>query len=446
MAGPMARSRPGSAIRASAISAPAEKPGGRSAGLPQANGESATWKARPSRASSTGSPAGSGSTQPSAAPIRFRKPSATVLAPSSAWVPLSVPSGSARQRPPAWGVDFMQDHRAALVGQRQRGGKPGHPGADHMEGHPRPIAIQAIRSFSPRGQPRPWPLPRPAARHQPIEQPAIAPGHHRGRAQRHRAVLADIRLRPGEAGLGPGAEPGADGGEGRVGDDAGGGAIRDAGLGQQVERDIDPLAQGVLVHVAQDVGELEGMAECQAEALGLRRAEDADRHGADAAGDPAAIEVELGLGRQPDAVAGIGLHPRDHGLAFRQRHAIGRRAPRPARARGRSRAPSACRASRPGSGASRPPAWRRRRCRRPSGRRHRPPRAPAAAPPSAPPCRGRRTTRRGRPGRRRWARRAGRGPAPRRRPGRNPACPAPPGRAPGRRRAASPAAAGPGRW
>ncbi len=164
-----------SATRSSASIPPAFIPGGRTAASRQASGAGAMRCAWPSARSSTGSPAGSGSTQPSSAPICARNRSAAWFAPISAWVPLSVPSGRARQRPPAIGVASCSTTPCPSRARASAATSPATPapttctvGRAHRGATgARRRAKAAMRAFSPtvrRGRARGGPKPRATSR------------------------------------------------------------------------------------------------------------------------------------------------------------------------------------------------------------------------------------------------------------------------------------------
>ena len=84
---------------------------------------------------------------------------------------------------------------------------------------------------------------------------------------------------------------------------------------QQLARQIESAEPGILVDVAQDVGELHGFAEGVGErdARGARRAEDAHATAARPRRPPGAIELEFGHGRRDDGSARVHLHAVDDG-------------------------------------------------------------------------------------------------------------------------------------
>ena len=87
----------------------------------------------------------------------------------------------------------------------------------------------------------------------------------------------------------------------------------DPGLAQRLARQIEPPDRGILVEVAQDVGELERAAEMVGEIpprLHIH-AEDADRQAADRTRDPVAVEIELRPGRGADVAEHVHLHAVD---------------------------------------------------------------------------------------------------------------------------------------
>ena len=101
----------------------------------------------------------------------------------------------------------------------------------------------------------------------------------------------------------------------RIADDGAGIGAVDAGLHQQLARQVEAADRGILVEVAQDVGELQRAAEMvrQLSARRLVHAEDAGRQPADGAGDAVAIEVERREIGRADVGRDIHLHAVDHG-------------------------------------------------------------------------------------------------------------------------------------
>ncbi|MBE7220685.1 MAG: sigma 54-interacting transcriptional regulator, partial [Caulobacteraceae bacterium] len=84
---------------------------------------------------------------------------------------------------------------------------------------------------------------------------------------------------------------------------------------QKFAREIEAAHLGVLVEVAQDVGQLQRAAEMVGEILahGGRHAEDLHRQAPDRAGHAVAIQVELLLARRPDVLPAVHLHAVDDG-------------------------------------------------------------------------------------------------------------------------------------
>ncbi len=97
--------------------------------------------------------------------------------------------------------------------------------------------------------------------------------------------------------LGDGGEIAADRRQRRMTQHLARDSAADAVAIEQLARQIEPAALGVLVEIAQDVGQLQGAAERIGDGMspGARIAKDVHRQMADRARDPAAIEVE---GRQ----------------------------------------------------------------------------------------------------------------------------------------------------
>ncbi len=89
----------------------------------------------------------------------------------------------------------------------------------------------------------------------------------------------------------------------------------DAPALQQLKRQVQPVALSILVHVTQDVGDLQGAAlgVGQNAALLGGFAEDVDAQAPDGAGHPVAIDIEGGARRCLDRAAQIHLHAIDHG-------------------------------------------------------------------------------------------------------------------------------------
>ena len=151
------RSRHGSAAqRASASSAPSETPAGRSPAAVQPSGESETRAARPVARSSTGSPSGSGSTQPSPRADASEEAQRRAVGADQRVGPV-VAAVRQRAAPPAGDLRrLVQHHAAPRIRQAQRASEAGHAGAhdvDHGVAHARPkppSAIQAMRPFSAR--------------------------------------------------------------------------------------------------------------------------------------------------------------------------------------------------------------------------------------------------------------------------------------------------------
>ena len=89
----------------------------------------------------------------------------------------------------------------------------------------------------------------------------------------------------------------------------------DAGVAQRLARQIEPAERGILVEIAQDIGELQRAAEMMRERqAGLaRHAEDPHRKPADRAGDAVAIEVERRAIGRADIGDDVHLHAVDDG-------------------------------------------------------------------------------------------------------------------------------------
>ena len=90
---------------------------------------------------------------------------------------------------------------------------------------------------------------------------------------------------------------------------------RDAGGIERLARQIEPAEAGVLVDVAQDIGQLQRAAEMmrQRDAVLLAHAEHAHRQAADRRGDAVAIEIELIEARRADVLDRVHLHAVDDG-------------------------------------------------------------------------------------------------------------------------------------
>ena len=89
----------------------------------------------------------------------------------------------------------------------------------------------------------------------------------------------------------------------------------DAGMQQAFARQIEPAEAGVLVDVAQDVGQLQRAAEMMGEqdAVLLGQAEHPHRQPPDGAGDAVAIEIERRHVRRADVLRHVHLHAVDDG-------------------------------------------------------------------------------------------------------------------------------------
>ncbi len=101
----------------------------------------------------------------------------------------------------------------------------------------------------------------------------------------------------------------------RVGDDGCRVGVGDAGGVQHFARQVEPADAGVLVEVAQDVGQLQGAAQVvgQLQPRRRRHAEHPHRQTAHRARHPVAIEVELAQVRRADVLVDVHLHAVDHG-------------------------------------------------------------------------------------------------------------------------------------
>ena len=156
------------------------------------------------------------------------------------------------------------------------------------------------------------------------------------------------------------------------------GSVRDdAGLAQLLLRQIEPADPGVLVDVAQNVGELQRAAEMMRErnAVLLAHAEHPDRQPPDRARDAVAVKVERRPVRRADILGGIHRPCRRSRRGNPPCGARNRAPPAPARAApapaGRHRAPRSARAIPRAQACARHAArWNRRR-HRPAGRTNR---------------------------------------------------------------------------
>ena len=86
--------------------------------------------------------------------------------------------------------------------------------------------------------------------------------------------------------------------------------------GQQIKRQINTIARGILIQIAQDIHQLQRAPKPKAKFSRVRCTENPHRHGADATCDPAAIKVQRFGISDPQAWCGIGFHPRNHRFAF----------------------------------------------------------------------------------------------------------------------------------
>ena len=89
----------------------------------------------------------------------------------------------------------------------------------------------------------------------------------------------------------------------------------DPGVQQRFARQIQPAEPGILVDVAQDVGQLQRAAEMMREhnAVVLGQAEHPHRQPPDGAGDAIAIEIERRQVRRADILRHVHLHAVDDG-------------------------------------------------------------------------------------------------------------------------------------
>src|SRR5437660_6887483 len=81
-------------------------------------------------------------------------------------------------------------------------------------------------------------------------------------------------------------------------------------------RQIEPSATGVLIEIAEDIGQLQGSTERFSDGMGSTAliTEDMDREMADGAGDTRTIEVERRKIGGANCVARIHFHPVDYGV------------------------------------------------------------------------------------------------------------------------------------
>ncbi len=148
----------------------------------------------------------------------------------------------------------------------------------------------------------------------------------------------------------------------------------DAGMQQAFARQIQPAEAGVLVDVAQDVGQLQRAAEMMREqdAVVLRQAEHPHRQPSDRAGDAVAIQIERRQIRRADVLRHVHLHAVDDGeeiLALEtEPFRPTPRNPAVAPADGPDTARRYRRAIAAAPPAARAADRRNRRCRRPAGR------------------------------------------------------------------------------
>ena len=148
----------------------------------------------------------------------------------------------------------------------------------------------------------------------------------------------------------------------------------DAGMQQRFARQIEPAEAGVLVDVAQDVGELQRAAEMMREqdAVCFRQAEHPHRQPPDGAGDAIAIEIERRHVGRADVLRHVHLHAVDDGEEILALEAEGLHRGDVVAAAAPADGPGRARRCRRATAEARPAArradHRNRRCRRPDGR------------------------------------------------------------------------------
>ena len=210
---------------------------------------------------------------------------------------------------------LVQVDAEAGIRQPDRRGKAGHAGADDMD-----VGFHQMNAYR-RRMDSLASLPRrtgargdgEAAGDQQIEDAAVVLAHDARRAHELAGIAIHdlVRLLVVLSGAGDHRFTGP--GQVRVSCDGGGIVGGNSGRGQRFARQIEPADRGVLVDVAQDVGELQRAAEVMREgdAVVALQAEHVDRQAADGAGDAVAVEIERRPVRRADVLARVHLHAVD---------------------------------------------------------------------------------------------------------------------------------------
>ena len=224
---------------------------------------------------------------------------------------------------------FVQHDARAFLRQRGRGGEPGQSRADDMErlfAHPHePVAQHDHRKLR-LGQAYAFAWRRPALHLHRRQDRGIDRAHQPRRADaalrlgaQDRVRLLVVIMRQPRAGPARRIDT-------RIGEHNFRIACRDAGAFEMIAREIEAADGGVLVEIAQDIGELQRAAEMMGEfeARPVVHAEHLDRQPPHRARHAVAIKIEDDEIGRDDVLRHIHLHAVDHGEEILLAQAIAR--------------------------------------------------------------------------------------------------------------------------